>query len=644
MEPSSSSTNFDSALPLANAHPPRTSSSSSTFEQGSSSLRVRRAGDGLRRGHSDGDVLTGGAGERAMALGDPAADQSWLDMIRQSSIAGQESAARAQLAASRAAVLDADRRRRMSEHLERARRRSSGTPSFPNLGAIRQGQNFGQPSSEESMFTPRGAGGSTSRGFIDRPLPPRPNLDTASTRESREIVLPQWQPDAEVSKCPICSVPFSLWYRRHHCRKCGRVVCAGCSPHRITIPRQFIVHPPDDVASSPNTTVNHGIEVVNLTEEDDTAGMAISTRERPRSSDYKVNPALGGGQEVRLCNPCVPDPNPLPHLPYGSSGLHSFPGPDLLSSRGAFLSGSPSRSGSNQPPNFVRRPSSSRPDYRPNNYSSFGAELSGAPGSSTTNRRHSHVPRPQVSPMSPPGYSSIYGSLPDQTAHQVSKQHPHNCVQVLIKRNKRHLASLLQNRPPHHQHRHHYSMDPSRYRPLPSFEMPRAQPALRPQLHEEDECPVCHEELPPKGRDGSETERERHIESCIASHTLSSGSRSTPPISSTATAGGTSVDMASSSQTSGARSIPISHHESLGSSSEQASGSFHQRRRPGGMVSYLATEKDCVGQEGETPECVICFEEFAVGVEMGRLECLCKFHKVGIADSLRSVCVFWNQS
>lgn len=54
------------------------------------------------------------------------------------------------------------------------------------------------------------------------------------------------------------------------------------------------------------------------------------------------------------------------------------------------------------------------------------------------------------------------------------------------------------------------------------------------------------------------------------------------------------------------------------------------RRRVTGMLTYHATEKDCVGaEEGAPPqECVICFEEFCVGDEMGRLECLCKFHKV----------------
>jgi len=46
------------------------------------------------------------------------------------------------------------------------------------------------------------------------------------------------------------------------------------------------------------------------------------------------------------------------------------------------------------------------------------------------------------------------------------------------------------------------------------------------------------------------------------------------------------------------------------------------------MLVYRATEKDCVGEDGGEQECVICFEEFVVGDEMGRLECLCKFHKV----------------
>ncbi|KAF2748518.1 hypothetical protein M011DRAFT_400799, partial [Sporormia fimetaria CBS 119925] len=58
-----------------------------------------------------------------------------------------------------------------------------------------------------------------------------------ASRQTSDIVLPRWQPDSEVDACPVCERQFSFFYRRHHCRKCGRVVCANCSPHRITIPR-----------------------------------------------------------------------------------------------------------------------------------------------------------------------------------------------------------------------------------------------------------------------------------------------------------------------------------------------------------------------------------------------------------------------
>ena len=33
-----------------------------------------------------------------------------------------------------------------------------------------------------------------------------------------EIILPRWQPDAEVTYCPICRMQFSFFVRKHHCR------------------------------------------------------------------------------------------------------------------------------------------------------------------------------------------------------------------------------------------------------------------------------------------------------------------------------------------------------------------------------------------------------------------------------------------
>lgn len=41
-----------------------------------------------------------------------------------------------------------------------------------------------------------------------------------------------WQPDAAATSCFLCASPYHLFFRRHHCRRCGRVVCGPCSTAR----------------------------------------------------------------------------------------------------------------------------------------------------------------------------------------------------------------------------------------------------------------------------------------------------------------------------------------------------------------------------------------------------------------------------
>ena len=55
--------------------------------------------------------------------------------------------------------------------------------------------------------------------------------ETISTWKKRTA----WQPDAEAAECPICAVEFSLTVRRHHCRACGRCVCADCSKGKMVV-------------------------------------------------------------------------------------------------------------------------------------------------------------------------------------------------------------------------------------------------------------------------------------------------------------------------------------------------------------------------------------------------------------------------
>ncbi|XP_059142669.1 zinc finger FYVE domain-containing protein 26-like, partial [Physella acuta] len=61
---------------------------------------------------------------------------------------------------------------------------------------------------------------SLSNQFIVPPNPPHPD---------------QWMADSSTSVCMACKVErFSMFNRRHHCRRCGRVVCGTCST-RLTL-------------------------------------------------------------------------------------------------------------------------------------------------------------------------------------------------------------------------------------------------------------------------------------------------------------------------------------------------------------------------------------------------------------------------
>ncbi|CZT48819.1 probable vacuolar segregation protein pep7 [Rhynchosporium secalis] len=62
-------------------------------------------------------------------------------------------------------------------------------------------------------------------------------LSLSGQKNQRKILeqsVVTWEEDTKVLKCPFCQQEFGSWsFRRHHCRLCGRVVCAdprtGCS-------------------------------------------------------------------------------------------------------------------------------------------------------------------------------------------------------------------------------------------------------------------------------------------------------------------------------------------------------------------------------------------------------------------------------
>lgn len=385
-----------------------------------------------------------------------------------------------------------------------------------------------------------------------------------------EVVLPRWQPDDELSACSICGHAFTFLNRRHHCRRCGRLVCGPCSPHRITIPRQYIVRPPEEDA------LNHD-------------GITRS-RSNTASSDYLENPALGGGETVRVCNPCVPDPNYGPP-PHQQEEQRSPPPPPTRSRAQTCAADQEATSGISFARMFgslnvsdLRQTTCQSAPHNARTLSDFG----GVPPQ-LGDRRSSY--RPQL-------HTARYQALNNLP------QRPRASTHGLRTRSDNDTAHLSRSR--YRSTSHTASSTAAAQAAQAQLQQPQA----RQVLSEEDECPVCGTRNHPFGTSGTSEEREQHVEFCISSHLAGPSSQATPV---------PTPDQTGAGENERVPSIPQRSSSMLGASTA--------RQR---MLVYHATEKDCFDEEGQAQECVICFEEFEEGAEMGRLECLCKFHRACI--------------
>ncbi|KAH9915992.1 FYVE zinc finger-domain-containing protein [Fomitopsis serialis] len=64
-----------------------------------------------------------------------------------------------------------------------------------------------------------------------------------------------WKPDYQASRCSIflCRKQFSIFERKHHCRKCGDIVCGSCSTRRTLLldtSNLDFINPPRDISIS----------------------------------------------------------------------------------------------------------------------------------------------------------------------------------------------------------------------------------------------------------------------------------------------------------------------------------------------------------------------------------------------------------
>lgn len=476
---------------------------------------------------------------------------------------------------------------------------------------------------------------------------------TSSTGPARtfdEIAIPPWQPDTEATHCSVCGTPFTFFFRRHHCRyvesrypndearyhelslqtaltphsKCGKVVCDNCSPHRITLPRQYIVRNPADEEIPPASTA-------------------------------------WGGERVRVCNPCVPDPNFEPPRPQSSDRPLQSP------SAGSSNAISPSRPGMSFGERLSERLRASgqgqghRPQLPPN-----------APPQPALNLRHHRNSVSLGQPLVPSPQPEIQAALDQYRGYTHMVQHRPPEAQSAASSSSNIFPSGSNFYPP----RVSNAIAPFATGPLPY------PPPPHPSAPNVEVCRRCGMLLPFRAPDGStDFIRNAHFAGQCGSASLAPSRYIRNPLG----------DPLAGSSSSNANTIAnanvqaqLRHQQMLmmqarqHALSQSAAGTsssslptFPYTRNPSQqppfllrrpvpmpsasqpryaarppspeaarrvfapvptMATYPATEKDCVNAEGETMECVICLEEFEVGDELAILECFCKFHKRCIVE------------
>ncbi|KAF9116854.1 hypothetical protein BGX27_009735 [Mortierella sp. AM989] len=82
---------------------------------------------------------------------------------------------------------------------------------------------------------------------------PTPSSFTNQARTSSSLLEAKWESDHKAIECRECNRKFSLWLRRHHCRRCGHVVCDRCSSRRAMLHPSMVVYDP----TSSEAYLNH---------------------------------------------------------------------------------------------------------------------------------------------------------------------------------------------------------------------------------------------------------------------------------------------------------------------------------------------------------------------------------------------------
>uniref|UniRef100_A0A914W9T6 FYVE-type domain-containing protein n=1 Tax=Plectus sambesii TaxID=2011161 RepID=A0A914W9T6_9BILA len=93
-------------------------------------------------------------------------------------------------------------------------------------------------------------------------------------------VKPYWIPDPDSPACLICLNKFTVFRRRHHCRSCGRVLCATCCGKKAPLPYMGDDNKEYKVCEPCFTTLQHITEI-----EKESAGNRTEQQQQQHETD-----------------------------------------------------------------------------------------------------------------------------------------------------------------------------------------------------------------------------------------------------------------------------------------------------------------------------------------------------------------------
>ncbi|KAF9331564.1 hypothetical protein BGZ91_012074, partial [Linnemannia elongata] len=147
------------------------------------------------------------------------------------------------------------------------------------------------------------------------------------------VLEAKWESDHKAIDCKECHRKFSLWLRRHHCRRCGHVVCDRCSSHRATLHPSMVVYDP----SSSEAYINHQALSRRGTLQSyrvcDSCYMTLSSGRSGNMNNGSGSGSMQSGSGSQTRQQYYPQQQQHARALHGQSGAHS----------GAPLSSSPGR-------------------------------------------------------------------------------------------------------------------------------------------------------------------------------------------------------------------------------------------------------------------------------------------------------------